>query len=34
VIGAFRGALIVISHDDEFLKSCRISQELIVVGRI
>ena len=33
VVGAFRGALIVISHDEEFLKNCRISQELIVVGR-
>ena len=34
VVGAFRGALVVISHDEEFLKSGRISQELIVVGRI
>jgi ATPase subunit of ABC transporter with duplicated ATPase domains len=34
VVGAFRGALVVISHDEEFLKSCRISQELIVVRRI
>jgi ATPase subunit of ABC transporter with duplicated ATPase domains len=33
VVGAFRAALIVISHDEEFLKNCRISQELIVVGR-
>jgi ATPase subunit of ABC transporter with duplicated ATPase domains len=34
VVGAFRGALVVISHDEEFLKSGRISQELIVVGHI
>ena len=33
VVGAFRAALIVISHDEEFLKNCRISQELIVVER-
>jgi ATPase subunit of ABC transporter with duplicated ATPase domains len=33
LVGAFRAALIVISHDEQFLKNCRISQELTVAGR-
>jgi ATPase subunit of ABC transporter with duplicated ATPase domains len=30
VVRQFRGALVVISHDEEFLKNCGVSQELIV----
>jgi ABC-type transporter Mla maintaining outer membrane lipid asymmetry ATPase subunit MlaF len=30
VVSDFRGALVVISHDEEFLKNCGISHELVV----
>jgi ATPase subunit of ABC transporter with duplicated ATPase domains len=30
VVSDFRGALVVISHDEDFLKNCGISHELVV----
>lgn len=30
VVGGFRGALLVISHDRDFLQNCGVSQELVV----
>jgi ATPase subunit of ABC transporter with duplicated ATPase domains len=30
VISNFRGALIVISHDDEFLANCGVEEELVL----
>jgi ATPase subunit of ABC transporter with duplicated ATPase domains len=30
IVSGFRGALLVISHDRDFLQNCRISQELVV----
>jgi ATPase subunit of ABC transporter with duplicated ATPase domains len=34
VVSEFRGALVVICHDEEFLKNCGVSQELVVRGRL
>jgi ATPase subunit of ABC transporter with duplicated ATPase domains len=32
IVREFRGALVVISHDESFLENCRVSQELVVDG--
>jgi ATPase subunit of ABC transporter with duplicated ATPase domains len=32
IVSGFRGAVIVVSHDERFLESCRIRQELVVRG--
>lgn len=32
VVSDFRGALIVISHDEQFLENCRVSHELVLPG--
>lgn len=32
VVSEFRGAVIVISHDEKFLRNCSVSQELLVRG--
>jgi ATPase subunit of ABC transporter with duplicated ATPase domains len=33
VVSAFRGALVVVSHDERFLEHCDLRQELVVQGR-
>jgi ATPase subunit of ABC transporter with duplicated ATPase domains len=33
LVSGFRGALVVISHDEEFLKNCSVTQELVIPGR-
>jgi ATPase subunit of ABC transporter with duplicated ATPase domains len=30
VVSEFRGALVVICHDEEFLRNCGVSQELVI----
>jgi ATPase subunit of ABC transporter with duplicated ATPase domains len=30
---AFRGAIILISHDEIFLKKCRVDQDLLIKGQ-